>query len=1067
MDKIKQILLPVLLFALVIGLIHWHGLTMLRTDREALLANVDILCAQKAEALEGALSRLLNASEMLGMMLRQGTLDRCDFDAAAAAAGTAFPGVEGMGFAPEGVSEAFSHRMGIKRGGLGGLWGEPGHGAGSDEVLREPAAMLSGPFKLFTGQIGFMGRFPVIKEHGGQQRFWGFVTAVTTLDTAEKLAGLKPLVEFGYVYGIEAEADLPGNWDVLAGELIRGDEIAVRPLQLKGVRLRLLLGKADAGAGSGGYWASYVAAVAFALVLSGLFHLLLRQPARLRALVSSRTAKLREVNKRLAGEIRRRRQTSRKLDASQELNRTMFENNPAVKLLVDPHEHRVVEANPAAARFYGWSREDLAGMPISDINVVMTPEEIKRCIAQAMSSVAGPIKARHRLASGDIRDVEIYSGPVRYEKRILLQSVVQDVTERENARRELKESRERLEALFNSVESAIAELNDDGRILLVNQGFVDMFGIEPDKAVGMSYLDITHPDDVAVSKQMHAVFTSGRAGRVCLQKRYLRSDGSAFWGNVCITCVRGASGEAAGTVAVITDVTQLLEAKSAAEEASRAKSRFLANISHEVRSPLNAVMGLTELTMRSDLEPKQRDNLEKSLASCRALLAVIESILEFAHIESGRMELVRTPFCPADLLGALRERFGEEAAAKGLALRFEGGDVLPPELVGDPVRLEQILANLVSNAVKFTEQGEVVIGALVEREDWDGARLAFSVSDTGIGMEEGQAEALFKPFNQAETGLTRVHGGTGLGLSVARGLVELMGGELEWESSKEKGSSFSFRVELQRPRRRPASPSGNGGLQDLSELMRGLSGMRVLIVDDNPLGRYTARELLGHAELVTAVAESGPLAVEAIRREQFDVVLLDLNMPGMDGFETLKAIRELPSGGDLPVIALTGRASDEDRIRFLTAGMDDHLTKPLDAASLYAALRLFAHRRDASQEPASMDSQHALVLLMGNKELYARLLKGFVREYGTSGRRMGELIAAGAAEDAAILAHSIKGLAANLGGERLSKASLELEAALRATDLIRITAAVELFEHAVSEFSQLAERTAEEVAGKT
>jgi len=1052
MDKIKTLLPPVLLFVLVMGLTHWHGLTRLRMERETLDADLDVLCVHKAEVLQGVLSQLLRASGMLATMLNLETLDRRNFDVAAAAVRAAFPGIENIAFTPEDLQALASHKIGTVKG-----------EAESGEGGREPVATLSGPFKLHSGQTGFMGRSPVFMEHGGQQRLLGFVTAVMTLETAVRLAGLNTTADLGYGYGIEVRTGVSENWNLLAGYEMREGEFSVRPLDLKGVTLRLLLGRAETMAGLGGDWAGHIGATAVALAISVFLFLLLRQPERLRSLVSARTAKLREVNSRLVGEIRKRRRTSKELEASQELSRAMFESNPAVKLLVDPQTLRIVEANAAAVRFYGWSSEELAGKPLSDISRLAN-DEIENHVERVMSGAPGPIRSRHRLASGEVRDVEIYSGPVCRKKKVLLQSVVQDVTERERARRELKESRERLESLFNSVDSAIVELNDDGKILLVNQGFADLFGIDQAKAIGMSYLDITHPDDIEISKQTHSAFMSGRgAGRVCLQKRYLRADGVVFWGNVCISCIRGGSGEITGTVAVITDVTQLLDAKNAAEAASRAKSRFFANISHEIRSPLNAIMGLTELTMRSGLEDMQRQNLEKSLASCRALLAVIESMLEFASIESGRMELAQTAFCPADLLHGLRERFRQDAESKGLILRVEGGESLPSELLGDPVRLEQILANLVSNAVKFTEQGEVVVRASVDRAAWDTVKIVFSVSDTGKGLEEDQAEALLKPFNQDGTNLKSVHGGTGLGLSIARGLIELMGGELKWGSIKPRGSVFSFRVELRLSGEKSESSSGEGDLQNLSELVQGLSGMRVLIVDDNPFGRHTAREVLGHAELLTEVAESGLRAVEAVRREQFDAVLLDLNMPDMDGFETLKAIRELPGGKDLPVIALTGHASHEDRIRSLAAGMDDHLTKPLDAASLFAALRLVSHRRHGGREPAAMDSQHALELLMGNRELYARLLKGFLREYEQSGSRMGELIASGATGDAVILAHSIKGLAANLGGEKLSRASLELESALRASDSMLIPPAFEVFEQAVREFSLRAEQTAEEM----
>ena len=264
----------------------------------------------------------------------------------------------------------------------------------------------------------------------------------------------------------------------------------------------------------------------------------------------------------------------------------------------------------------------------------------------------------------------------------------------------------------------------------------------------------------------------------------------------------------------------------------------------------------------------------------------------------------------------------------------------------------------------------------------------------------------------------------------------------------------------------PGRPATDGG--QLEELMRGLSGARVLVVDDNQLSRYATLEMLALGGMETTAAGSGRQALEMLGHNDFDAVLLDIQMPEMDGFEVLRAIRQLPGGQDLPVVAMTGRTSSDDRQRCFEAGMNDHLAKPLDTASLFAALRqLILHRASAGSDPKSMDTKQALSLLMGNRELYARLLQGFLRDYAGAGQRMRDLASRDQTEEAVMLAHSIKGLAANLGGEKLSRAALEVETALRSGDHAQVLFGIGVFEQVLDEFLPQAEQTVVEMIGKS
>lgn len=1069
MTTSRSLLPPILLAALILGLSHVHFSANLKDKRQALQAVLENVCAQRVRSMEDALAQLSTAPSILAALVRAQTLDVSSFESAADALEKVFPVVEVMGLAPDGVIASVYPKRGYSQSIGKDLLNASEWTIDTSNSALANMVFTTGPFSLSSGQPGFASRIPVFPGQAGEERFWGFVTAVTNLERLLRVSGLEDLGRHGLVCRLDSATGETLFDDAARRNLpplgSSGMPVASLPVRVPGVTMFLFIGSTQPWPTLETYWAGYAASLLMALVASGLLHAFLRSPQRLRQVVEERTAKLRQVNRRLAGELRRGRQAAWDLETSLELSRSLFEKSPAVKLLVDPDSLCLVDANPAASRFYGWPREAMAGMPLERINIA--PRDlITANVAKAMNGELPPLNAAHRLASGERRHVEIYSGPVHHGGRALLQSVIQDVTEREESRRELRRNQERLEAIVNSANWGIAELDGEGRVLFVNQPMSHLFGMTPEDFLGRPYLDLLHPDEHEAASKLSRTMAEASVGRFCIQARHRRADGSAFWANVSVGPLRGAMGELTGAVSVITDVTELLEAKRAAEEANTAKSRFLANVSHEIRSPMNAIMGLTELTLRTSLDPRQRDNLEKALTASRALLKVIESILDYSRLDAGRMKLVTLPFSMRDLTARLRERFQAAAGAKGLSLRIlDAGDGCAL-VVGDALRLEQVLGNLLENALAFTSAGYVEL--MVEsRQSADLSRVVydFRVTDTGIGMARESLEKLFQPFAQADAELNRAVGGTGLGLSIARRLVEAMGGRLEAESVLGRGSSFRFTVEL------PLAGEADSGdacdiLGNVDELAVGLEGMRVLVVDDNDLGRHTALEMLRQARIDAAGAASGPAALAMLAEGAFDVVLLDIQMPGMDGYATFKAIREIPSCRELPVIALTGHVTDEDRLRALEAGMDDHLGKPLSASSLLAALRQQRPRAatDTDSRPV-LDSVHALELLMGNQRLYARLLAGFVREYENTASTLDEHLSEGRTVDAMMLAHSVKGLAANLGGQQLAEAARVLEQALLDEGHTGRDAVLKDFSEALERFTAQARAEAERMGG--
>ena len=426
---------------------------------------------------------------------------------------------------------------------------------------------------------------------------------------------------------------------------------------------------------------------------------------------------------------------------------------------------------------------------------------------------------------------------------------------------------------------------------------------------------------------------------------------------------------------------QLVRARDQAEHASRAKSAFLANMSHEIRTPMNAIIGLTHLLSRDLSDPIQQGRAVKVSSAAGHLLQIINDILDLSKIESGRLELELTDFSLHELLGRVHDLVEERARAKSLVLSFHVAPGLPDALRGDPTRLAQVLLNLLGNAVKFTESGVVELqvqpappGESAEEAAPDALVLRFEVRDSGIGLTPSQQARLFQPFQQADNSTTRRYGGTGLGLAISRHLVQMMSGELTVRSALGQGSCFAFTARLQlgpEALQRPctgdaqwlaAAPGLAGGLAPVpasiqEQLLRQRhAGQRVLLVEDNPINLEVARALLQAVHLRVDDATDGLQAVAAVRERDYALVLMDMQMPGLDGLAATREIRRLPQGRWLPIVAMTANAFDEDRQACLAAGMNDHVGKPVDPPQLYATLLHWLpppQRAGAADEAAS------------------------------------------------------------------------------------------------------------------
>jgi two-component system sensor histidine kinase/response regulator len=818
--------------------------------------------------------------------------------------------------------------------------------------------------------------------------------------------------------------------------------------------------------------------------------------------------------------------------------------------------------------------------------------------------VASDQEMRLRGSDGEPVDVLATYVKTEYDGQTALLGWLVDIRTMKKLHLELQNSQQLMESVLENIQALIYAKDANGCYIYMNREWESVMGLSREHSIGRNDEEVFGDAGCEFWENDSKVFTSGK---VLALEENLSINGKdiVFW-TVKVPMFK--DGKANGLTGISTDITErkalereIFAAKETAEAASRAKADFLANMSHEIRTPMNAIIGMAHLALKTELTPKQRDYIGKIQGSGQHLLGIINDILDFSKVEAGKLSIEQTEFDVHNTLENVTTLIGDKAGAKGLELLLDIEPAIPDYLVGDPLRLSQVLINFASNAVKFTEKGEIIINIRQEEETGQDVLLRFEVRDTGIGLTEEQKSKLFQSFQQADSSTTRKYGGTGLGLAISKNLVALMGGDIGVESEPGKGSTFWFTARLGKGRDRkkrllpepdlrnhrvlvvddnaqacqilgetlrsmtfradeaasgeqalkeitaadksgdpysivfldwqmpggmdgietalqmkrlslkkqpkpimvtahgreeifaaatdagidiilikPVNPSllfdaairvlgGQPDEQELADIHRGgcitdddlveVRGARILLVEDNELNQEVAMELLKDGGFSVDLAENGKEAVQKVAEQHYDLVLMDMQMPVMDGMTATRLIRQNPQLLKLPIIAMTANVMAGDREKCLTAGMNDHVAKPIDPDALFGVLlhwlspimrndgeRVWpdglasqtcnvpsAHTgRDNATEDLlkkidGLDSAAGLRRTLNKRNLYENMLRKFVGGQAGAVTEIRDKLESGDAETAERIAHTLKGTAGTIGAVSIQEQAERIE----------------------------------------
>ncbi|MBV1775371.1 PAS domain-containing protein [Burkholderiaceae bacterium DAT-1] len=753
-------------------------------------------------------------------------------------------------------------------------------------------------------------------------------------------------------------------------------------------------------------------------------------------------------------------------------SKTLLDSLPVAVFFKD-REGRYLGCNTLFADIMGVTDVSIRGKTVmdlwpSDLAATYHQKDLELMANPAVQRYEFRIKDRH----GELRDV-IYGKSVFRDEHGEVAGIIGsffDVTDKKRDELRILELTQTLNSALDTSErqrgeltALLAAMSDlvwmkdaTGVYLSCNPAFARLLGKPSEAVVGQRDAALfssavaqsrEHEDKQAAIQTTPVVVEECLHGTECEERRF----------ETIRTAVRAPDGRLIGIMGVARDMTRLhtlmdalAQARDEADAANRAKSAFLANMSHEIRTPMHAMIGMAELALNTELPPRAVEQISRIRSAAEALMVILNDILDFSRVEAGRIALESTSFTLNSLFERVTGVIGLQAEQAGIRLRVELGQAGDWMLAGDPLRLAQVLINLGSNAIKFSPAGEVVLSVKVIDEAGESAGLRFAVADHGIGMSVEQQALLFQPFSQADSSTTRKYGGSGLGLSICRQLVELMGGTIRVESDLGRGSEFSFVVSLPvQSRDGAAYEVVRTAIAPLSGLdnpeWAQLVGVDVLVVEDIDINQEIICELLQQAGVCTRLARNGREALEAVEMRRPDLILMDIQMPVMDGYTATRHLRARPEFRDLPIIALTANALHEERDKCFEAGMNAHVTKPVKLDVLRDTMLACVGKR-SSASTASAESVEQMpdlhlpgidvekgLAYVGKVPLYLRVLGKFRSRHGITFVPDFERARLAQQQDEQIrLAHSLKGVARTLGAMQLGDLAEQLEASCRA-----------------------------------
>jgi len=637
--------------------------------------------------------------------------------------------------------------------------------------------------------------------------------------------------------------------------------------------------------------------------------------------------------------------------------RMLLDHTSDFVILLNLPEGTVADANAALGLLLNKPTSTLIGCPFAALGMADADNILDR-LRLDMEKHTGVGKApAHALTIAFPTDkssiwLELSYRVAHVDERCYGVFVGRDISERKNNAEILAALLAEKQALLDNAMVGIVLLRHR-RVVTCNRRFEEIFGYAPGAMIGLSTRACyrTEEEFEAFGIEAYERMIHDESFRTTLQQ--IKADGTSFWAELTGRSLNPESPQES-SIWIVNDVTEskqaeaLRIAKEAAEAASLAKSTFLASMSHEIRTPLNAITGMVHLIQRSGVTAEQAERLDKIGAAGRHLLDIINAILDLSKIEAGKFSLESSPLNIREVFGNVATMVAERAHAKGLNLLTEV-QPLPDNILGDPTRLRQALLNYATNAIKFTETGSITLRAILVENSVDYIVVRFECSDTGPGIAAVALPRLFSAFEQADDSITRKYGGTGLGLAITKNIANLMGGDVGVSSETGKGSTFWFTGHLLKDNTKPASIDKQPAIDAESILRFSYAGTRILLVEDEPINREVAHIILSDVGLQVIEAEDGAEALKLVTNDDFALILMDMQMPNMDGLEATRQIRQLGKSNHMPIIAMTANAFAEDKTRCMEAGMDDFISKPFDTDDLYLKLLTWLARSGQQQ----------------------------------------------------------------------------------------------------------------------